>query len=65
MQSNVAKELFLSCLVLVLDMNNFLLAFRFTTLGEDNVHDDSFPKNLCLKVNNKVSELGYKIKIVQ
>jgi hypothetical protein len=60
MQSNVAKELFLSCLVL--DMKLFFCwQFRFTTLGEDNVHDDSFPKNLCLKVNNKVSQLSYKI----
>ena len=29
--------------------------FRFTALAPDSVHDDHFPKNLCLKVNNKVS----------
>ena len=31
------------------------LLFRFTKAASDNVHDDDFPKNLCLKVNNKVS----------
>jgi hypothetical protein len=53
-QSNVAKKLFPILFGARYEII-FLLAFRFTTLGEDNVHDDSFPKNLCLKVNNKVN----------
>lgn len=33
------------------------ILLRFTKMAPDNVHDDDFPKNLCLKVNNKVCPL--------
>eukprot|EP00088_Acartia_fossae_P029689 TRINITY_DN3056_c0_g1_i1.p1 TRINITY_DN3056_c0_g1~~TRINITY_DN3056_c0_g1_i1.p1 ORF type:complete len:467 (-),score=151.82 TRINITY_DN3056_c0_g1_i1:1315-2715(-) len=33
------------------------ILLRFTKKSGDGVHDDDFPKNLCLKVNNKVCPL--------
>jgi len=33
------------------------ILLRFTKMAPDNVHDDDFPKNLCLKVNNKICPL--------
>jgi len=33
------------------------ILLRFTKAASDNVHDDDFPKNLCLKVNNKICPL--------
>ena len=30
------------------------ILLRFTKMSPDQVQDDDFPKNLCLKVNNKV-----------
>jgi len=33
------------------------ILLRFTKKSADGVHDDDFPKNLCLKVNNKVCPL--------
>jgi len=33
------------------------ILLRFTKKSVDGVHDDDFPKNLCLKVNNKVCPL--------
>ena len=32
------------------------ILLRFTKPAADSVQDDDFPRNLCLKVNNKVSE---------
>ena len=32
------------------------ILLRFTKMSADQVQDDDFPKNLCLKVNNKVKE---------
>jgi len=33
------------------------ILLRFTKKSPDNFHDDDFPKNLCLKVNNKICPL--------
>ena len=35
------------------------ILLRFTKMSADQVQDDDFPKNLCLKVNNKVVYIYY------
>ena len=35
------------------------ILLRFTKPSADNVQDDDFPRNLCLKVNNKVGKTLY------
>ena len=35
------------------------ILLRFTKPAADNVQDDDFPRNLCLKVNNKVGNALY------
>ena len=40
------------------------ILLRFTRMSADSVQDDDFPKNLCLKVNNKVSGAEICINII-
>ena len=38
------------------------ILLRFTKPSPDNVQDDDFPRNLCLKVNNKVGKYLFIVK---
>ena len=40
------------------------ILLRFTKMSPDNVQDDDFPKNLCLKVNIDVVWKLYKLAFV-